>query len=731
MIRFSRIEIENFVCFEELTIEPSLDDDRPLTVIRAENASGKTTFLRAVRWGMYGERGLPGDQTSFGVHPTFWEPSDAGIDTKVAISFSSDGSTRHDSSAGPEEKQYRLVRSVRTIARDADPGYQRINEDAQLMVKSAGGSWEQHSHGVDHVISQLLPWELRDFFVMDADEAAEFVGGSEGITINRGEVEKKTTYAVNALLGLHVFKEAANRVAKAEQAFGSKATKAVGDVDLDEMERLRKETREHIDDLNEKVKSGEQRLAALRDEHAQHEEKLHEELKGLGAHDELQESVKRNKGDMKQASRDHEAALASLAGALEASSLLARLSSERVAASADYLRPDYESGQIPQRHLKFVRELLDAGKCVCGEDLSQAGSHRRHIEDRLAESERGAEHANFLGHIYEAAQGLQQIAGATDWVSDVTASETRLAETGQWISALQAEKADLDKKLDGISHSEIPVLKSAMAALASQIERQTTENFQNESRLPALASELDGLVKKIHARQNDESAAAGHRRAEDLAGEVKRILDNAYEAIQTSQVAELSGEMNRLFASMVDNVTEDEVSGSQMGKETIRTIAEVGTRRTSGEGFEIFAINNHGRDKPHIEINGASRRVIALAFVLALCSESKTRAPLIADSLLNMMSGAVRRNTLATTAERSGQPILLLTGADLEGDSEVETVRERAGATYTLTAQWHGEVVNQTDARAISLVCECGPRQYCKICEREGQANRVGWKSRE
>ena len=59
MLRLRRIEIDNFVCFDNVVIEPSIDPERPLTVLRAENGSGKTTFLRALRWGMYGERGLP------------------------------------------------------------------------------------------------------------------------------------------------------------------------------------------------------------------------------------------------------------------------------------------------------------------------------------------------------------------------------------------------------------------------------------------------------------------------------------------------------------------------------------------------------------------------------------------------------------------------------------------------------------------------------------------------
>ena len=61
MLRLRRIEIENFVCFDALVIEPSIENERPLTVIRAENGSGKTTFLRALRWGMYGDKGLPGN----------------------------------------------------------------------------------------------------------------------------------------------------------------------------------------------------------------------------------------------------------------------------------------------------------------------------------------------------------------------------------------------------------------------------------------------------------------------------------------------------------------------------------------------------------------------------------------------------------------------------------------------------------------------------------------------
>ena len=247
-------------------------------------------------------------------------------------------------------------------------------------------------------------------------------------------------------------------------------------------------------------------------------------------------------------------------------------------------------------------------------------------------------------------------------------------------------------------------------------------------------NELEGIIRSQQRRQRE---ARDLETYEEAASVFVRILDQAFGTIRDDQVRELSGRMNDLFAEMAANVVDDEPVEGDRPKATLRMIAKVGLRplgERSGE-FEIFALNRRGRTMPPTEINGASRRILALSFVLALCQVSRTLAPLVADSLLNFMSGSVRTNTLRVTAETASQPILLLTGSDLESQNEVDLVMRYAGATYTLTGQWQhmeqgGDVVNQTDARQVALVCGCGPREYCNICEREGQAGIPGWKDR-
>ena len=115
----------------------------------------------------------------------------------------------------------------------------------------------------------------------------------------------------------------------------------------------------------------------------------------------------------------------------------------------------------------------------------------------------------------------------------------------------------------------------------------------------------------------------------------------------------------RRYLRMAANVVDDEEVEDDRHKATLRMIAKVGLQPLEGAPgeYEIFALNSRSRSMPPTEINGASRRILALSFVLGLCKVSRTLAPLVADSLLNFMSGSVRTNTLRITAETASQPI--------------------------------------------------------------------------
>lgn len=742
MLRFRRVEVDGFVCFDNVVIEPSVEAERPLTVIRAENGSGKTTFLRALRWGMYGEKGLPGNSARYSLHPVWWRPTEEGIRTKVSIEFESDGSTRH-TEGGSTTTVYQLVRSVTTIgkpaARDDEPDFRRINEQTHLMVKEGDGTWSPHTAGVDVVVDQLLPWELRDFFVMDADEATDFVGGSENKVMHRQEVIDKTTAAVHSLLGIDVFREASKRVASLARSFGAQATKAIGNADLDALQLELEQLRTDEAELSEKIVGDRAKKSELEDRLRQRRDDLESELKDVGAAEEIRIRLVENRKHREKVIKQRRATLGLLAGELESTDLLAALASSKIDQVYGLLRPLHERGHIPLKHLGFVRDLLDTKTCVCGQDLSEGGAHRRHVEDRVAESAAQEERANYLGQLHDAAKSLAEHAGSRSWDSRKTELAGDLSALEESLADLDLEKRGIDEKLKGLDEERIQIVRDEIEALETQVSTLTRNLGISEEEHSPLISRIDSLEKQIHQWQRRERAAADQQAAEDMANLVVDVLNRAYGTIQEEQVRELSHRMNRLFARMAANVANEDFDELERDKASLRVISEVGIRPVQDmpDNYEIYALNSRGRSMPPIEINGASRRVLALSFVLALCAESRTYAPLIADSLLNFMSGTVRRNTLKITSEKSSQPILLLTGSDLESTSEVETVGRYAGATYTLTGQWDaidagggGDVVHWSEQRQVALLCSCGPREYCDTCEREGQAGAPGWSRR-
>ena len=742
MLLIRRIEIVNFVLFDHIEIEPSRSSEKPLTVIRAENGSGKTTLLRAIRWGMYGEKGLPGNASRFSLHPAEWRPDASGVETSVAILFETDGSSRNQPEGNPRNTVYELRRSVTTIAKEpskqGEPDYRRMSEETQLLTEQRDGSWVPHEAGVDRVIDELLPFALQDFFVMDADEATDFVGGSENKVIDRRAVIAKTSFAVGALLGLDVFEQATGRVRTISNEFGRAATKAAGSKELSEKQAELDQLRARVAKLEENIEKNRHDKADIEDRLTRARGRLEALIGSLGAHGQLKERLKENETQRKRAGDERRKAAGALSGELAAIELLASLAAREVAGVRSVLQPLYDDGSIPIRHLVFVQSLIEKGTCVCGQDLTSQNEYRQHVQHIVEQSSGREEKANYLAQVLHAANMLHRHKEGEEW-------ESRCAERGSTVADLDVElddlaqvKRDIDAKLDAIDNENVERTRGEIGMLEKQwgqIDRELVSDQRSLEHDRRNIHQLEGTIRSEHRRQQQARDLDTYQ---ETANALVHILEQAYARIRDDQVRELGREMNGLFARMAANVVDDEEVEDDRHKATLRMIAEVGLRALEdapGE-YEIFALNSRGRSMPPTEINGASRRILALSFVLSLCKVSRTLAPLVADSLLNFMSGSVRTNTLRITAETASQPILLLTGSDLESQNEVDLVARYAGATYTLTGQWQhtahgGDVVNQTDERQISLICGCGPREFCNVCERRGQSDSPGWARRE
>ncbi len=729
MIRLTQLTVTNFVLFDTLHLKPSVDQDRPLTVVRAENGSGKTTLLRAILWGLYGDRALPAsDDGPFRIQPVEWTPDDGPIKTTVEFEFeftdpqAEDDWTRtrvHGSLTRSSTTEPVRERSVTA------PAFRRRSDEISLMRSDpVSGGWDAWDALPEHAVRNLLPFGLRRFLVVDADEATDFVGGVEAKPIRRQEFVQMTTNAINALLGLDAFRIAARDLARLENTFRREASRAAGAAWLtdrqDELDRLKQEaesldgelsarTEERVDLGNELVAT-DLALARLLERGGDPEQLLRQKR----TLDREHENTARRRGKN----------LDAISAALADRGLYGTLAEPSFRSVVATLQPLHDEGQIPRTHLPFVRRLLRDRRCVCGASLDEDTAAHARVQREVEDSE-ASDRADHLGHVLEFARGVRDSLAGRPWRADAEELMLEKMELDALVQDIRVRREDLDKRMSSRTEDGIRTTRMAKDTILEKISQCERAIATVELRRSGVKPRVTSMEREIDAAHKQARAARDARACQELCRVLRQILDGAYAHIRTEQVAELTDTMRHLFREMALNTEDDDGESRDEGKATLAMIADVGIQPASGkaEDFEIYAKDSRGRLMPPAEINGASRRILALSFILATCDVSGLEAFLVADSLLNFMSGHVRTNALRATASHSPQPILLLTPADLASKPERELVQQFAGRTYTLTGQWQhgqsrGDVVNLTNRRRVALLCSCGPESHCSICER-------------
>src|SRR5262249_34441203 len=148
------------------------DQDRHLTVIRAENESGKTTILNALQWALYGEDALPSKGQDFRLHPIDWAASEGTrVPISVQVEFETKVIRRSTKGLIESERRYRIIRS--TTETLTGSSWQRSPSTVKLFLLTDNGS--QPIDPPEAVINDELPPDLREVFFTDGDRALSFI----------------------------------------------------------------------------------------------------------------------------------------------------------------------------------------------------------------------------------------------------------------------------------------------------------------------------------------------------------------------------------------------------------------------------------------------------------------------------------------------------------------------------------------------------------------------------
>lgn len=703
-MKLIRVQVENFKLLGDVRLDFSTDRQKPLTVIRAENGSGKTSLLYALLWGLYGAAGLPSDARALRLTSSAC-PADTPIEVKVSMEF------EHTDTTG--KVRYLLIRSVKETPTVGDQ-VKRAADKVDLYRMTDGG--HQQVTSPQAVIEKLAPERLKDVFFTNGDDVQTFISGRVAAQQRQGRVHD----AIKTLLGLDVLRQAECDIEDTFKALRRQAAQSGGQ-DVEAAEQAVADTdaalllkRLEVDRLNAQMAN-----MTLQEEEW---EKQLNNIRHLGDLEQLNIAIARTRDEINKAATRRSTSVGRARQVIKSEDLSWALLKDRLESGLAALDGLASKGVIPGTSLGVLQDRLELERCICGESLhvgDHGAEHRRAAIEQLLEQQREVTdneerlsdllyRARFSRETY-----MARIEAGDGFLDQHEQVKSEFVASRDEIRDKNAELKSLEERRSKINDEEVQTLSGRIGNVRGRM-------MEVSGLLAVLGAEIATLMsqreEQIREKNNLENSAKMNESAtlkRDVADDLLRLVRGMLNTLETDYVLRLSERMSARFLEIVG--ARPDLYG------------QVFTGVTINEKFDIVVSTQNNRSLDNdFELNGASQRALTMSFIWALTEVSGVGAPRIIDTPLGMVAGGVKSRLVEsiTSAPSEGDPdfqvILLLTRSEVR---DIEGILDsRSGAIHTMSCskdypadlryEWPGI------DRPLVRVCSCTHRQSCRTCAR-------------
>lgn len=697
-------KFNNFRLLRDVRLDFSVDPERPLTVIRAENGSGKTTMLVALQWCLYGDGVLPGRlPREFRLHPLDWSVEEEGAVVEVSVEVEFETSdTRSSSRHGPisNAQRYRAIR--RTAERIEGDQWTRSPSEITLFLIADEGTPQLPNPNI--VLEKELPAALRGVFFTDGDRVLDFIEADTSFK------REKVRDAVRSLLDLDILDDIIKHVGVSGREVNRKAKDLGANQDLSQTSSRIEEIVERMRVLDETSKNNNASIPRLR-------EQIEDVQKGIedalirGDKEKLQRELMQANSQI-QVVRERAANRVKQHGYLFecmelGRDLLAPVLSKSIAKLDEVRR----QGGFPKTAIPVLQDRLESYICMCGESLAlddnEGVKRRKYIQRLIKDTEHSDGLQATLNALYFGVSNLRpdRIPDGRSWIDQYNEVSEEREHLMVQDRELGIQLKELDIQIKALGNTDIAGLRDSKRQLENQLRLVQDRQMSTVVELRALGDEHSRLERE-KGRLLAQVEKGNRILAESYVIEdTTSILKNTYERITREELLKVSNLMNTFFLRMIGADPEQE---SQI-------------RRTEiNEHFDILVYGPRNRMlDPEIDLSGAQRRALTIAFILGLTKVSDVEAPNVIDTPLGMMSGYVKTSVLLNTIQESFQLVLFLTRSEIAGCEDI--LDESMGNVTTLTNTSHYPLMLKNDTGIDGervLQCGCDHRISCSLCER-------------
>ncbi len=693
--------IRNFRLLRKIDLLFSIDPQKPLTVIRAENGSGKTSTLRALRWGLYGQDVL--EDINVRLSPADW-PENECCEISVEIDFVHTAVSMVGDETMTSQTDYRLKREVNETPSGDNPN--RGKERVILFEKKPAGL--ELIEDTESRLKQMLPREMIDVFFTDGDAAMSFISPQLSENTKRDKVKD----AIRSLLGLDLLEGVQKRISNTQSELRKKKKRATTSQELIQIIDKIEEITKNIEKFSEKEKDLKLQLTNIKRDLDKYERALRRALMN-GSYKELAHQEESQQKQLNDAIEEEKKLKVEHQELFKEKVLSWELLEPVLQKGYTHLNSLHSKGIIPKASVPVLEERLELNECICGADLSDGTLARVNVYELINQQRKSDIKAEFLSSLYYQAKGEMEASDAEDsknWIDFYSDLVQRRVVTQKRIRKAKSELDSIKAKIKQIDEDEIEQNQKQIEMLRSSELDKLRELDNTERSLKEETGKLKNLDQLQKTLRNEEEKMKGLDAEQAVLDDLQHVIQNSLKEMQEIYIDKVSDRMNDLFLDMV---------GADPDQNGVFQQVYI------NNDYNIIVRTNDNRTlNPDTEVNGASQRALTFAFIWALTEVSGVVAPRVIDTPLGMMSGNVKRRVLEMVSKAAGididrQVVLFLTQSEI---SYTEDILDRqSGTTFTLikTDDYPIDLINNPNVERPEIrLCNCTHREFCDQCQR-------------
>lgn len=659
------IELKNYRQYRDEKIEFTFSGNKNLSVIQGANGVGKTNLLNAISWCFYGKekhlgvkhQGFPLLNTSAFNESKPCSHCDVGVRVQM----------RND-----EGEKIIISRAFRFEKSKEDklleiPNRSRGSTDGSVFqVLKEEGKDLKHVEYPQLYLKKLIPESIEEYFFFDGERLNEYFESESGKNI-RDAVFKISQVGLLERAIEHISTKRADFLREAHD-LSSKAEEIK--LELEKREEYLKEYGLELNNLK-----GEAKEAELKEKECSDKLKS-SPIANVGEYqkerDELNNSLEQLEQEIEEEKKEKFEYLIKMAPLIFAYNPIIKMQK--------MIEEKIEAGEIPPDIKRvLIKQLLEKGRCICGNDISLKNKSREKLEQLLKDCD---EIGDIAEELIEANTNLSlMLEGLKNFKEEQIDYGKKIKNLEQEIESKNKRLKTINEEIGKYDIGDIKLWENRLQEYRSIKEDKDQSIGEYKHRIRQINDEISVLKNELDKELKKEQKYRELRRTLAFCEVSMVALSTIKEAIMTDIRKEIEDNTRNQFFELI------------WKKEIYKDVK-------IDDDYNISVIDKHGMEGIGT-LSAGERQVLALSFMAALNSVSGFNVPIIIDTPLGRISKEPKRNIANKLMNylKDKQVILLVT--DEEYTPEVrERLSQRIGREYLINFK---ETEGGGEAKVVQL----------------------------